>query len=214
MTYWAIAREDSPVHVGLPQHEDQRVVVVDPGFHFRAWKVVHFPVGQFHAFLHSQQCGLVTLLSWKTKPAASDERVLHSFPSPAVVVALVELVLGDQLVQLWVAGLLRYAAGDPLLDPLQYHISVVTPGHGGTFYPQQDVVVRCSAGLVLLLVEVVGHLSKYLTFQNNRVEEVVKLLREFARHRDGVLCAQPPRGIATIHIVHLPQVGGYVFVGG
>ena len=166
-------------------------------------------MGQFHAFLHRQQCGLITCLSWKTKPAASDERVLHSFPSPAVVVALVELVLGDQLVQLWVAGLLRYAAGDPLLDPLQYHISVVTPGHGRTFYPQQDVVVRCSAGLVLL-VEVVGHLPKYLSFQNDRVEEVVKLLREFARHRDGVLCAQPPRGIAATHIVHLPQVGGYV----
>ena len=111
----------------------------------------------------------------ETKPAASDERVLHSFPSPAVVVALVELVLGDQLVQLWV---LRYAAVDPLLDPLQYHISVVTPGHEGTFYPQQDAVVRCSAGLVLLLVEVVGHLPKDLTFENDRVEEVVKLLRD------------------------------------
>ena len=43
------------------------------------------------------------------------QRVMNvSFPSPAVVVAL---VLGDQLVQLKVAGLLRYAAGDPLLDP-------------------------------------------------------------------------------------------------
>ena len=45
-------------------------------------------------------------------------RGLHSFPSPAVVVALVELVLCEELVHLWVAGLLRYAASDPLLDPL------------------------------------------------------------------------------------------------
>ena len=30
------------------------------------------------------------------------------------------------------------------------------------------------------------------------------------RDRDGVLCAQPLRGIAATHIVHLPQVGGYV----
>ena len=81
------------------------------------WKIVHFPVGQLHALVHREQSCSFTCLSGKPKSAMSEERVLHPFLSLAILVALVVLVFGDQLVQLWVAGLLRDTAGDSLLDP-------------------------------------------------------------------------------------------------
>jgi hypothetical protein len=55
----------------------------------------------------------------------------------AVVVALVVLILGDQLLVAW--------DDDPLL---QYYV-VIFASYGGTFYPQDDMVVWCSPGVVL-----------------------------------------------------------------
>ena len=70
-----------------------------------------------------------------------DESATDFLLSMTVVVALVVLVFCDQLVQFWVAVLVGDTAGDPLLDPLQYHIVVVFAGHRSTVYPQEDVVV-------------------------------------------------------------------------
>ena len=70
--------------------------------------------------------------------------------------------------------------------------------------------MRCSPGLVLLLVEVVSDGTQYLPLYNDRGEEIVKFLGEFTRHRDRVLGAQFPNGVAGTHVVHLPRVGGYL----
>ena len=74
-------------------------------------------MGQLHALVHREQSCTFTCLSGKLKSATSDEHVLHPFPLLAILVALVVVVIGDQLVELWVAGVLGDAAGDSLLDP-------------------------------------------------------------------------------------------------
>ena len=165
------------VNVCLPQQEENRIVVVNPDLLSRPWKFVRF---LWCCFMHSSTVSSValTLLSRKAKPASNDESTLHSFPSLTVLVALVVEVLGNQLVQLLVGGWLRYVAGYPLLDLLQYHLVVVNTSQGGTFSPQPNVVVWGSLGLVPLLIEVVRHLTKHLTFQSDDIEKVVKLLRE------------------------------------
>ena len=84
------------------------------------------------------------------------------------------LVSGDQLVQLWVGGLIGNVAGDPFLDPLQYHVIVILPCHGSTIYPQENVVVCCSPGLAVLLEEVVGNSTQCFSIQNHGLEEVVE----------------------------------------
>ena len=86
----------------------------------------------------------------------SDESATYFILATTVFVVFVILGFGDQLVQPWVAGLVGNAVGYPFLDPLQYHIIVILPCHGDTIYPQEDVVVWCSPGLVLL-EKVVGN---------------------------------------------------------
>ena len=113
------------------------------------------------------------------KPTVSDENATYFLLARTVVVILVS---GDQLVQPWVGGLVGNAAGDPFLDPLQYHIVIILPCHGGTIYPQENVVVWCSPGLVLFIEEVVGNSTQCFSIQNHSSEEVVKFLRKFPQH--------------------------------
>ena len=120
---------------------------------------------KLHALLHRQQICTFSCLSGKPKPTTSDESATYFLLATTVVVAFVILVFGDQLVQPWVGGLVGNAAGDPFLDPLQYHIIVILPCHGGTIYPQEDVAVWCSPGVVLLLEEVMGNSTQCFPFR-------------------------------------------------
>ena len=117
-----------------------------------------------------------TYLSWKPKSATSDECVFHPFPLLAILVALVVLVIGDQLVQFWVTSLLKDAAGNSLLitvvphhhylcQQLGHHLS---PGRCGSAVQLLSDTPSCSS-------EQPCHLSSS-TFQNDKVEEIVKLL--------------------------------------
>ena len=142
--------------------------------------MVHLSVRKLHALLHRQQICTFSCLSGEPKPT-NDESATYFLLATTAVVAFVILVFGDQLVQPWVGGggLVGNAAGDPFLDPLQYHIIVILPCHGGIFYSQEDVVVWCSPGLVLLLEEVVGNSTQCFSIQDRSSEEVVEFLRKF-----------------------------------
>ena len=131
-------------------------------------------------------------------------------PPTTVVVALVVLVFCDQFVQFWVTGLIGDTTGDPFLDPLQYHIVVVFTGHRGTIDPQEDVVVWCSPGLVLLFEEVVSNTTQCFAVEDHNPEEIMKFLGTFPGHRDWVLCAQHSNWIAVAHIIHLSEIGCYL----
>ena len=54
-----------------------------------------------------------------------------------------------------------------------------------------------------------SYLAQDSTFENYKVEEIVKCLWEFSGHRDGILCTQLPNWVAVTHIVHFPKAGGH-----
>jgi hypothetical protein len=71
------------------------------------------------------------------------------FPSLAIPTALVALVLIYQLMQFWIAVFIWNAARDSLLNPLQNLFRFILANSWSTIYPQYDVVVWCSPGLIL-----------------------------------------------------------------
>ena len=123
------------------------------------------------------------------------ESALNPFPPLTVIVALVVLVLCDQLILLGVAVFLSNTASDPLLNPLQYLAQE---------HPLSTAVCG-SVGLHgFLLEEVVSYRTKFLPFEEHSLKEV---LGKFFGHRDWVLCAQFPDWITVTYIIDL---GGYV----
>ena len=164
----------------LPQHESMRrrgLLVVDPDLLGLMCKIVHLSVRKLHALLHRQQICTFLCLSGEPKPTTSDESATYFLLATTVVVAFVILVSGDQVVQLWVGGLVGNVAGDPFLDPLQYHVIIILPSHGGTIYPQEDVVVWCSPGLVLLLEKVVSNTFPFRITVQKKSEKISSTLR-------------------------------------
>ena len=133
-------------------------------------------MGQLHAFVHRQQCGCCTLLSWKSKPASRDENIPNLFFSLTITVALVVLICRDQLVQFGITVLLGDTAGDSGLNPLQYLVIAACSSHRSTIYPQEYVIVWCSTCLIFFLKEVVRNSTQYLSLYNDRLEEIVKFL--------------------------------------
>ena len=81
------------VDVGLPQHEEERFIVVDPHL-LVCWKQL-VDLARLEGVLHAVQCGGFAGRARESKPAARDERPAALAPAFAVRVAFVQLVPGD-----------------------------------------------------------------------------------------------------------------------
>ena len=189
------------VHVCLPQHKQERVVV-NPDLFRRSRQPIHFPLWRFEAIIRKSQSGSFTCGRWNAKPAVGNESACH-FSLLTIPATLVVMVRGDQLVQFRVSVLVRNATCDPSLNPLHHQLSLIFACNWSTFYPQYDVIVRCSVGLIL---EVVSYWTEYLPFQNDSLKEIIKFLWEYLWHWDRVFRAMLACWVAVHYIVDFPEV--------
>ena len=146
------------VRVCLPQHQKEWIY---SNLCRQLRQFLNLPLTTFEALVHRSQSGTFTRLMWKTKPTVGDVSTLDLFPSLAIPTTLVVLVLCDQPMKLWISVFIWNAARSSVLNQPQSLFRFVNTCYWCIFYPEEDVVVWCSSGLILL-VKVVGH-----TFQHS-----------------------------------------------
>ena len=122
-------------------------------------------IPSFEAFLYWVKLGTRTRFSRKVKFAGGDKQIFTfrklSFAF-TVIAALVHLMPGDRAVEFRIGFLVWYVTGDPILNPCEYLFGWVMTDDGHTFYPQQNMIMRCTTSLILVLPVMTGHLTKHL----------------------------------------------------
>ena len=194
------------VDVGLTQHEEERVVVVDPDLRCRTQKLVD--LARLEALLDAVEGGVFTFLAGKAKLTPGDKGAAAFVSALAVGAAPVHLVSGDQRVQVRIGLLVGQPTGNPFLDPRQYRLRIVLSNDGGVSDPQEHVVVRSVTCLVFLLPVEVVYLAEYRAFLHDGAKEGVESQRKLPGHRDGVLGAELADVVRRQHVIDLPEVAG------